>query len=209
QPGAFEEYFVLPEANLHPLPDTLSNDRAVFAEPLAAACEILDQVSIPPCSIVAVLGDGKLGLLIAMVLGVHGYRVHHFGRHVEKLRIAGAEQQSLDEPPKAAYDWVVDATGSTDGLRTAVAMTRPRGTLILKSTVHGLVPVDTAPIIVNEIPLVGSRCGRFEAALPLLDHNLVRVDEMIAARYPLDDAPAAFERAAARGALKVLLTGRD
>jgi alcohol dehydrogenase len=152
-----------------------------------------------------VLGDGKLGLLIAMVLGAHGHRVHHFGRHVEKLRIAGAAESSTAAPPAAAYDWVVDATGSPDGLRTAVAMTRPRGTLILKSTVHGTVPVDTAPIIVNEITLMGSRCGRFETALPLLDHGVIPVDEMIAARFPLVEAPAAFARAAGRGTLKVLL----
>jgi alcohol dehydrogenase len=204
-PGAFQEFFTLPEANLHTLPDTLPTERAVFAEPLAAACEILDQVAIPPCSVVAVLGDGKLGLLIAMLLGANGYRVHHFGRHADKLRLAGAAESSTGQPPAAAYDWVVDATGSPEGLRTAVAATRPRGTLILKSTVHGTVPVDTAPIIVNEITLVGSRCGRLEAALPLLDHEVIRVDEMIAARFPLAEAPAAFARAATRGTLKVLL----
>jgi threonine dehydrogenase-like Zn-dependent dehydrogenase len=107
--------------------------------------------------------------------------------------------------PVAAYDWVVDATGSPEGLRQAVAMTRPRGTVILKSTVHGAVGVDTAPVIVNEITLVGSRCGRFEAAIPLLDHALIRTDDMIAARFPLRDAARAFECAAQRGVLKVLL----
>jgi alcohol dehydrogenase len=152
-----------------------------------------------------VLGDGKLGLLIAMVLGVYGHRVHHFGRHAEKLAIAQAVERSTAAPPGAAYDYVVDATGSPEGLRTAVAATRPRGTLILKSTVHGTVPVDTAPIIVNEITLVGSRCGRFEAALPLLDHNLIAVDKLIAARFRLGEAPEAFARAATRGTLKVLL----
>lgn len=108
--------------------------------------------------------------------------------------------------PVAGYDWVVDATGSPEGLRTAAAMARPRGTLILKSTVHGAVAVDTAPIIVNELTLVGSRCGRFEAALPLLDHNLIRVEEMVSDRFPLADAGRAFARAAERGVLKVLLT---
>jgi alcohol dehydrogenase len=205
-PGAFQEYFTLPEANLHVLPDSIPTERAVFTEPLAAACEILDQVHIPCNETVAVLGDGKLGLLVAMVLGANGYRVHQFGHHPEKLRIAGAAEASTGEPPTAAFDWVVDATGSAEGLRRAVAMTRPRGTLILKSTRHGLVPVDTAPIIVNEITLVGSRCGRFEASLPLLDHDLIRVDEMIADRLPLAEAPAAFARAATRGTLKVLLT---
>jgi alcohol dehydrogenase len=204
-PGAFQELFTLPEANLHVVPEAMPTERAVFVEPLAAACEILDQAVIPPCSTVAVLGDGKLGLLIAMVLGAYGHRIHHFGRHAEKLRIAQAAEKSTAPPPAAAYDYVVDATGSPEGLRTAVQATRPRGTLILKSTVHGTVPMDTAPIIVNEITLVGSRCGRFETALPLLDRNLIPVDELIAARFPLAEAPAAFACAATRGTLKVLL----
>jgi len=202
-PGAFQEFFTLPETNLFVLPDDVATDRAVFAEPLAAACEILDQVSIPPHATVAVLGDGKLGLLIAMVLHAHGFRVHHFGRHAEKLALSPGET-STGAPPERAFDWTVDATGSAEGLKTAVAATRPRGTLILKSTVHGLVPVDTAPVIVNELTLVGSRCGRFEASLPLL--GLVPVEPMIAGRFALPDAPAAF--AAAEGALKILLENR-
>jgi alcohol dehydrogenase len=201
QPGAFQEYFVLPEANLHAIND-IRPERAVFAEPLAAACEILDQVTIPSGETVAVLGDGKLGLLIALVLDAHGYRVHHFGRHPEKLTLSPG-QTSTEPPPAREYNWSIDATGSADGLRTAVAMTRPRGTLVLKSTVHGTIPVDTAPIVVNELTLVGSRCGRMEAALPLL--NLVPVERMIAARFSLNEAPAAF--AAAGGSLKVLLYG--
>jgi threonine dehydrogenase-like Zn-dependent dehydrogenase len=209
QPGAFEEFFTLPDRNLHVLPDDLPAERAVFLEPLAAACEILDQIQIPCGDRVAVLGDGKLGLLIAQVLHAHGYKVHQFGRHSTKLRIsarAGIQTELAGTLPIAAYDWVVDATGSPEGLRQAVAMTRPRGTLILKSTVHGMVPVDTAPIIVNEITLVGSRCGRFEAALPLINHHLIQLDEMIADRCPLAEAPRAFARAAEHGVLKVLLT---
>jgi alcohol dehydrogenase len=209
QPGAFEEFFTLPERNLHILPDTVPTERAVFTEPLAAACEILDQVSIPCGSPIAVLGDGKLGLLIAQVLQANGYKVHQFGHHPEKLRInaaAGVTTELAEGPlPIAAYDWVVESTGNPEGLRQAVSMTRPLGTLILKSTVHGMVDIDTAPIIVNELTLVGSRCGRFEASLPLVDHDLIRVEEMITARYPLSEAPAAFARAAERGALKVLL----
>jgi alcohol dehydrogenase len=205
-PGAFAEYLTLPEANLHVLPDSMPTEHAVFAEPLAAACEILDQVSIPPHTPVAVLGDGKLGILITLVLQANGYPVHHFGKHVEKLRISCAKF-STDPPPAASFDWVVDATGHPDGLRAAVAAARPRGTIILKSTVHGLVPVDTAPVIVNELTLVGSRCGRFEASLPLLDHGVVSVEPLIAARFPLAEAPDAFARAAGRGVLKVLLTG--
>ena len=205
-PGAFAEYLTLPEANLHIVPDSMPSESAVFTEPLAAACEILDQVSIPPHAPVAVLGDGKLGILITLVLQANGYPVRHFGKHVEKLRISGAEF-STDPPPAATFDWVVDATGNPDGLRAAVAATRPRGTLILKSTVHDLVPVDTAPIIVNELTLVGSRCGRFEASLPLLDHQVVQTESLITDRFPLAEAPGAFRRAAERGVLKVLLSG--
>lgn len=209
QPGAFEEFFVLPERNLHIVPDAIPTERAVFTEPLAAACEILDQVSIPPGAEVAVLGDGKLGLLVAQVLNARGYRVHQFGRHAEKLRIAataGVTTEIAGEAlPTAAYDWVVEASGNPEALQKAAAMTRPRGTLILKSTVHGLVGVDTAPIIVNELTLVGSRCGRFEASLPLLDHPKIRLEQMIAARYPLAQAAQAFAHAARRGTLKVLL----
>ena len=209
-PGAFQEYFVLPERNLHIVPDGVDNQRAVFTEPLAAACEILDQVSIPPGETVAVLGDGKLGLLIAMVLRAHGFRVRQFGRHAEKLRIAAAVGVEVEiagnRQPTAQYSWVVDATGTAEGLRAAAAMVLPRGTVILKSTVHGMVAVDTAPLIVNEITLVGSRCGRFEAALPLLDGPGIPVEETIAARYALQEAPEAFARAAQSGTLKVLLT---
>jgi len=210
-PGAFREYLTLPERNLHALPDSLPNERAVFVEPLAAACEILDQVALPCGSEIAVLGDGKLGLLIALVLNAYGHRVHQFGRHPEKLQIARracvATQTAGSALPEMAYGWVVDATGSPEGLRQAVRMTRPRGTVILKSTMHGLVGVDTAPVIVNEITLVGSRCGRFEPALDLLTRNLIPVEDLISEQLPLADAPRAFERGAQKGVLKVLLRG--
>lgn len=209
-PGAFRESLTLPERNLHVLPDSIPTEQAVFVEPLAAAGEILDQVSIPCSSQVAVVGDGKLGLLVAQVLRVHGYRVHEFGRHKEKLRIAaraGVETEVVRERvPSAEYDWVVDATGSPKGLADAVRMTRPRGTIIMKSTIHGLAGFDTTPLIVNEMTLVGSRCGRFEPAIALLRDGLVDVSAMISERMPLERAPAAFRTAAKSGVLKVLLT---
>lgn len=209
-PGAFAEQLTLPERNLHVLPDDLPAERAVFTEPLAAACEILDQVRIPQGAAVAVVGDGKLGLLIAQVLEAHGARVHHFGRHEEKLRIsaaAGIETDVIDgKAPVAAYDWVVDATGNADGLSLAVGMVRPRGTLILKSTVRDKVALDTAPIIVNEINLIGSRCGRFEPALELLRSNRIPVGDLVSAEYPLERAAEAFAHAARKDTLKVLLT---
>ena len=211
QPGAFAEYFVLPDRNLHVLPDWLPIERAVFTEPLAAACEILDQVTIPPGEAVAVLGDGKLGLLIAQVLAVHGYPVRLFGRHWEKLRIAAAAgvltELTNGKLPVAEFDWVVDATGNPEGLRAAASMTKPRGAVILKSTVHGNVSIDMAPLIVNEITLVGSRCGRFEAALPLIEHELIRLGDMITARFPLSERAGRLARAAERGAMKVLIDG--
>jgi alcohol dehydrogenase len=208
-PGALREYLTLPERNLHAVADTLPTERAVFAEPLAAACEILDQVPLPCGAEIAVLGDGKLGLLIALVLNAYGHRVHQFGRHSEKLEIArraGVDTEASHATlPDMAYGWVVDATGSPEGLQQAVRMTRPRGTVILKSTLHGMVGVDTAPVIVNEITLVGSRCGRFEPALDLLNRNLIPVEQMISEQVPLDEAPRAFELAARKGILKVLL----
>jgi len=209
-PGAFREFLTLPERNLHVLPDSVPTEQAVFVEPLAAACEILDQVNIPCSSPVAVLGDGKLGLLVAQVLHAHGLRVHQFGHHKEKLRIAARAGISTERVrhrlPMAEYDWVVEATGSPNGLTAAVGMTRPRGTIVMKSTVHGLVRVDNAPVIVNEITLVGSRCGRFEPAIELLRLGAINVADMISERIPLDRAAAAFRRAAKPGVMKVLLT---
>lgn len=164
-PGAFAELLTLPEGNLHVVPDSVSDEQAVFTEPLAAACEIVEQVSIPPGLEVAVLGDGKLGLLIAQTLLAHGARVTVYGRHADKLRIAqlaGAAISDSAERPAAGFPVVVDSTGSADGLQQAVRMVRPRGTVVMKSTVHNQVTIDTAPIIVNEITLVGSRCGLFD-----------------------------------------------
>ena len=209
QPGAFREFLTLPERNLHVVPASMRTEQAVFVEPLAAACEILDQVKIPNGAAVAVLGDGKLGLLIAQALQASGLAVRQFGRHKDKLKIAAAAGVETAIAPKklpqAAFDWVVDATGSSDGLRQAVSMTRPRGTVVLKSTVHGLVSIDMEPVIVHEITLVGSRCGRLQPALKLLRSGKVRVDSMITAAMPLAKAPEAFALAAERGTLKVLL----
>jgi alcohol dehydrogenase len=209
-PGAMAEFLALPERNLHIVPRAISYEHAVFIEPLAAACEIFEQVRIPRGERVAVLGDGKLGLLIAQALCAYGAQVIHFGRHKEKLRIsaaAGAHTEiTKSKLPAAEFEFVVDATGSASGLPQAISMTRPRGTVILKSTVHGMVSIDTAPAIVNEITLVGSRCGRFEPAIKLLASGKVDVESMISERLPLSEAPRAFAAAAQRGVLKVLLS---
>jgi threonine dehydrogenase-like Zn-dependent dehydrogenase len=208
-PGAFAHYLTLPEANLHPIPDEISDEEAVFIEPLAAACEILDQITIPAGAEVAVLGDGKLGLLIAQTLRAHQADVIVYGRHEAKLEIArraGARVCITEGPPRAKYRFVIESTGSAAGLRQAVRMTRPRGTVILKSTVHGEVSFDTARVVVDEITLVGSRCGGFAPAIELLRQRKVDVSAMIAARFPLSEARAAFAEAARPGVLKVILS---
>ncbi len=208
-PGAFAEYLTLPEANLHRVPAGVPDEHAVFTEPVAAACEILDQVRIPSGAGVAVLGDGKLGLLIAQVLAAWGAKVRLYGRHKRKMAIAGRmgieTARAGKRLPEKAWDWVVEATGSEDGLEAAIRMARPRGTVILKSTVHGVPRCDTARVVVDEITLVGSRCGRFPPALKLIRAGALRLEEMISARYRLSEAPAAFAHAARPGALKVLL----
>jgi threonine dehydrogenase-like Zn-dependent dehydrogenase len=208
-PGAFQEFFTLPQANLHAVPDAIPTEVAVFTEPLAAACEILDQVRIPRGESIAVLGDGKLGLLIALVLHASTREVHLFGRHPEKLAIAkaaGVITEVAGNPPAHAFDWVVDATGSPEGLPQAISMCRPLGTVVMKSTIHGSVALNTANVIVNELTLVGSRCGRFEPALRLLAEKRIDPSIMVADCFPLTEAPRAFERASEHGVLKVLLT---
>ncbi len=209
-PGAFRELIDLPAENLHVVPENVPDEHAVFTEPVAAAGEILDQVRIPEGDTVAVLGDGKLGLLIAQVLSLCGLKVEHFGRHPEKLRIskkAGVRTRLAGNSlPRAAYQIVVEATGSAEGLKQAIQMVEPRGVVVLKSTVHGDVPLDTAPVVVNEITLLGSRCGRLEPALRVIESGKLRLDEMISARFPLNEAPAAFQKAVEPGVIKVLLT---
>lgn len=207
-PGAFAEYFTLPEENLHVLPDEISDEEAVFIEPLAAAYEILDQVAIPQSTPVAVLGDGKLGLLIAQVLHVHGAKITLYGHHGCKLAIArqlGIQAVTSTPAPEELYPFVVECTGSSAGLHQAVRMTRPRGAIILKSTVHDCVSLDTAPVIVNEISLIGSRCGRFAPAIELLKKRAVDVKPLVSAEFPLSQAVEAFAEAQKKGVLKILL----
>jgi len=207
-PGAFAEYLTLPEVNLRIVPAGVSDEQAVFVEPLAAACEILEQVRIARGEEVAVLGDGKLGLLIAQTLLANGACVTVFGKHPDKLQIAqraGAIVSEATNWPLARFPIVVDATGSAEGLRQAVQMVRPRGTVVMKSTVHEEVKLDMAPVIVNEISLIGSRCGLFEPALALLSAGKIDTGSLLSAEYPLNDAQQAFAKAAERGVLKVLL----
>jgi threonine dehydrogenase-like Zn-dependent dehydrogenase len=206
--GAFAERVAVPVANLHAVPDGLPDDVAVFTEPLAAAFEILEQVDVAPGTRGVVLGDGKLGLLVAQVLHQAGAAVLAVGRHEDKLGILGRrgiETRALSAWDRAPADLVVEATGSREGFALAVAATRPRGTLVLKSTIADPLAVDLAPLVINEIEVVGSRCGSFAPALDALEKGSVDVLSLVSARYPLADAPAALGHAARPHVLKVLL----
>jgi len=211
QPGAFQQCFTLPLCNLHRVPDALTDERAVFVEPLAAACEILEQVRVERAARMALLGDGRLAQLVARVLVHAGAEVVMYGRHAAKLalaRRAGATARQLPKRlPAKAFALVVDATGSARGLAQAVALCAPRGTVVLKSTVHDRVELDTAPVVVDELTLIGSRCGPFAPALRLLASGAIDVDGLVTESFALRDAPRAFARAAERGVLKVLLRG--
>ena len=206
--GAFAELVRVPVANLHEVPDGVSADAAAFLEPLAAAFEILEQVHVRPGLACTVLGDGKLGLLAAQVLHQAGARVLAVGKHAEKLALLarrGIATVALDAWTRAPADLVVEATGTAKGFEAAIAATRPRGTLVLKSTVADGVQLDLAPIVINEITVVGSRCGSFAPAIRAIESGSVDVTSLVSARFPLRDAAEALRRAAAGGVLKVLL----
>jgi alcohol dehydrogenase len=212
--GAFAEYLALPVENLHFVPPGVSDEKAVFIEPLAAACQILDQLDIRKFRSVAVLGDGKLAQLISMVLRASGTRVILYGKHANKLGIARRARIRTKRVRgnasdltrvKENYRLVVEATGSPTGLALAQRMTEPRGTLLLKSTFHGAVPVETWPIVVKEITVIGSRCGPFTKAIALLRSGKVDPTPLISRTFALKDAPAAIAYAQKRGVMKVLL----
>ncbi len=208
--GAMAELLRLPARNLHPVPENIPDEAAVFVEPLAAACEILEQVHVRPTDRVIVLGDGKLGLLIAQVLALTGCDLQVVGRHPEKLDILAAKGITVrvgSQGLEREADLVVECTGQAGGFREARKLLRPRGTLVLKSTYHGHPDVDPSALVVDEITVVGSRCGPFPAALRLLEQGLIDVVPLIEAEYPLDQALAALEHAARRGTLKVLIRG--
>ena len=208
--GALAELLCLPVANLHAVPDSVPDEAAVFAEPLAAACEITKAVHVHPTDRVAVLGDGKLGLLCAQVLQLTGCDLRVVGHHAGSLEILGRRgiRTSLDPGELLAegpFDVVVEATGTPAGFATARELVRPRGTVVLKSTYHGAVEANLTMVVVDEVTLAGSRCGPFAPALRLLEQRLVKVTPLIQARYRLEEGLAAFERAGQRGALKVLI----
>jgi threonine dehydrogenase-like Zn-dependent dehydrogenase len=212
--GAFAEYLALPLENLHFVPHSVSDEQAVFVEPLAAACQILEQVPITTFREVAVLGDGKLAQLIARVLRTELPRVVMYGKHADKLALArgaGIETRKVRgdtsdlQRIKEKYRLLVEATGSPSGFELAQRMTEPRGTVVLKSTFHGAAPVETWPIVVKEITVVGSRCGPFAKAIALLRSEKIDPTPLIARTFLLAQASAAIQFAQRPGVLKVLV----
>jgi threonine dehydrogenase-like Zn-dependent dehydrogenase len=212
--GAFAEYLALPLENLHVIPDSISDEMAVFVEPLAASCEILDQVNVKKFREAAVLGDGKLAQLIARVLRTALSRVVMYGKHRKKLALARRARIETKLVRGDAYDLqrvkesfalLVEATGSPSGLSLAQEMTEARGILVLKSTFHGAAPVETWPIVVKELTVVGSRCGPFDKAIALLKSGKVDPRPLITRTFPLEEASAAVAWAQKSGVMKVLL----
>lgn len=204
--GAFAEYLSLPAVNLHEVPDAIDDETAVFVEPVAAACRILEQMRLEPRDRVAVVGDGRMGLLVAQVLRTVTLDVTIFGRHDEKLAVArslgvAAERGDRDHA-SGRFEVVVDVTGRPEGLARALAIVKPRGTVVMKSTFHGEASVTSWPIVVDEVTLLGSRCGPFRPAIDLLASGAVAVKPLVARVAALDDYQSAF--AEARLALKIL-----
>jgi alcohol dehydrogenase len=205
--GTMADCVSLPIANLHAVPDAVTDEQAVFVEPLAAALEIVERSHIRPTEWVVVVGDGKLGLLVAQVLRLTGCELRVVGRHPERWALlarqgiaATDDRQTLEA---AVWDVVIDCTGSPSGLDVARSLVRPRGRLVLKSTFHGTSPLELSRLVVDEVELIGSRCGPFEPALRLLERGLIETAGLIDTRFSLDDAVTAFETA--QGRLKVLL----
>ena len=207
--GIFAEYVTLPLENVVEIPDTIPVGDAVLIEPLAAALEILEQIHIKPADKIAVLGDGKLGLLISLVLSTTPADLITIGKHENKLSILnqqGIKTKFLKDTSEAKYyDIVVDATGSADGFEKAVSLVKPRGILVLKSTVAAEKPMNLAPIVIDEITVVGSRCGQFRPALRLLEKKVLDLKPLISKTFNFDNAKEAFEYAQQKGVLKVIL----
>jgi threonine dehydrogenase-like Zn-dependent dehydrogenase len=210
--GAFAEYMLLPRANLHPVPDSVTDENAVFVEPAAAAVEITERVHIRPTDAVMVLGDGKLGLASALVLNGLGFDVTVIGRHRSKLDVAAKAGMATvleDDLPTDAWNErfqvVVEATGSPSGLQSAIRFVEPRGTIVLKSTTASTANVNLAPIAVHEVSVIGSRCGPFDPVLRLLETGRLDFTPMISNRFPLARAVEAWREATSRESLKVML----
>jgi threonine dehydrogenase-like Zn-dependent dehydrogenase len=206
--GAFAEYVSVPIANLHAVPDTVTDEEAVFTEPLAAAFEILAQIQLNPGDEVLVVGDGKLGNLCAQALRLTGAKITALGKHPQKLALikkSGVRTALLDDWKARAFDVVIEATGSVSGLELALSAVRPRGILVFKTTIAEAHQLSLAPIVINEITVIGSRCGPFMPALEALQEKTVSVTPLIEALYTLKDGLHAVAHAEKRGARKILL----
>lgn len=208
--GAHAEFLKLPLANLLPVPELIADEHAVFAEPLAAACGIVERAAITKDKNVAVIGDGKLGLLCAQAIFLTGAPVLLIGKHPEKMRIAerrGIETTTARNASKRKneFDVVVEASGSADAFAVALDLLRARGVLVLKSTFQGTTEMNAARLVVDEISILGSRCGRFSPALDLLRKGAIDVDSLISEEHPLSNGVLAMERAGKKGVLKVFL----
>jgi len=208
--GAMADWASVPERNLHEVPNSIQDDEAVFIEPLAAAFRIEQQVDLKPGVSVAILGDGKLGILCAWATRTTGADVSLIGKHDEKLALVGAEISAYRleqaETLKGRFDVVVDSTGSSSGLAEALRLVRPGGTVVLKTTVAVEHTLNLAPAVVDEIRIIGSRCGPFDRAIRALATREVRVTPLIEAKFSLDQVENAFTLAARRGSRKVILT---
>lgn len=211
--GCMAEYITVPTNILFEVPSNVTDEQAVFVEPLAAACEILEQLHIDPMSKVLVLGDGKLGLTTALTLNAHNLDVLLVGKHQNKLDIAaaqGVKTQLLSSftpsfTPEKKFDVVVEATGSASGFETSMSLTKPRGVLVLKSTVASGKELNLAPIVIDEITVLGSRCGQFPPALRLLENHRIDFTPFITKTYSIDDALEAFEANKSKESLKILI----
>jgi threonine dehydrogenase-like Zn-dependent dehydrogenase len=206
--GTFADYFRLVVRNLHPVPETVTDDMAVFAEPLAAACQTLEVAHLGPSDRVILVGAGKLGMLVAQVLRLTGCDLGVIVRRAQQAEILarwGIRSLERSAVPDEQADVVVDCTGNAHGLADALTLVRPRGTIVLKSTYSGIPQADLTRIVVQELRVIGSRCGPMASALRLLEQQLVDVKPLIEARYTFDEAEQAFEHAARPGAMKVLL----
>lgn len=207
--GCMAEYLTVPTNILFEIPENVPDEQAVFVEPLAAACEITEQLHIEPTAKVLVLGDGKLGLTTALTLNALNLDVLLVGKHQNKLDIAKAQGVATkllsSFTPEKKYDVVVEATGSASGFETSMSLTKPRGTLVLKSTVASGKELNLAPIVIDEITVLGSRCGQFGPALRLLKNNRIDFKPFISGIYSIDDAMEAFEANKSKENLKILI----
>ena len=202
--GAFAEYITLPVKNLYTVPDNVSDIEAVFAEPLAAALEITEKYHVKPTDKVAVIGDGKLGQLVTQVLSLTGCNLTVIGKHAEKLQILKDKANTVTLPAtnfQSCFDIVVECTGNKDGLQYAQAIVKPTGTIILKSTYHGSVTMASTDWVVNEMTIMGSRCGPMDAAIRMLERNLVSVENLVNGIFRLEDWEKAF---GIKNALKII-----